>query len=71
MIFLDEMGPVAGKSYPGRDLVRPVPGSVRVTQRIDSGRRGKGYVFGALRPATGEAFTAPYGGLTTDHWVAS
>ena len=31
----------------------------RATQEIDYGRRGKGYVFGAFEPATGEAFTAP------------
>jgi transposase len=37
---------------------------VRATQEIDYGRRGKGYVFGAFRPATGEAFTAPYPGRT-------
>ncbi len=29
----------------------------RAKQEIDYGRRGKGSVFGAFRPATGEAFT--------------
>jgi hypothetical protein len=28
-----------------------------------------GYVFGAFRPATGAAFTAPYEGRTTANWV--
>ena len=74
MICLDEMGPVAAKSYPGQDLVRPGrgagAGAERATQEIDYGRRGKGYVFGAFRPATGDAFTAPYDGRTTANWVA-
>ena len=38
----------------------------RARQEIDYGRRGKGYVFGAFRPATGDAFTAPYAGRTTE-----
>ena len=72
MICLDEMGPTAAKSYPGRALVRPAPavGAERATQEIDYGRRGKGYIFGAFQPATGEAFTAPYEGRTTANWVA-
>ena len=68
MICLDEMGPVAAKSYPGRDLVRAAP--ARAIQEIDYGRRGKGYVFGAFRPTTGEAFTASDDGRTTANWVA-
>jgi transposase len=72
VICLDEMGPVAAKSYPGQGLVRPAPaaGAERAKQEIDYGRRGKGYVYGAFRPATGDAFTAPYDGRTTAHWVA-
>ncbi len=72
MICLDEMGPVAAKSYPGRDLIRLAPeaGAARATQEIDYGRRGTGDVFGAFRPATGAAFTAPYDGRTTANWVA-
>ena len=70
MICLDEMGPVSAKSYAGRALVhtgtRPAE---RAKQEIDYGRRGKGYVFGAFRPATGEAFTATYPGRTTANWV--
>ena len=36
---------------------------------IDYGRRGKGYIFGAFQPASGEALTAPYRGRTIAHWV--
>ena len=59
VVCLDEMGPQASKSYPGQRLVRPVgPKPERAKQEIDYGRRGiAGYVFGALQPATGEAFT--------------
>jgi transposase len=41
----------------------------RATQEIDYGRRGKGYIFGAFKPADGEALTAPYAGRTTANWV--
>ena len=53
------MGPQASKSYPGQRLVRPAgPKAERAQQEIDYGRRGvAGYVFGALQPATGAAFT--------------
>jgi transposase len=66
------MGPEAAKSHPGCRLIRPAPTGdhrERATQEIDYGRRGKGYVFGAFRPATGEAFTAPYPGRTIANWV--
>jgi transposase len=66
------MGPESAKSFPGRQpLPRRGPDApaVRATQAIDYGRRGKGYIFGAFRPATGEAFTAPYTGRTTANWV--
>jgi transposase len=75
IVCLDEMGPEAAKSFPGRQLVRPVPAAdatqpvARATQEIDYGRRGKGYIFGAFQPATGEAFTAPYAGRTIANWV--
>ena len=72
MICLDEMGPEGAKSFRGRRPVRPDPGGerrARATQEADSGRRGKGYVFGAFRPATGEALTAPYEGRTIANWV--
>jgi transposase len=78
VICLDEMGPEAAKSYRGQEVVRPSaehgadgtahpPG--RAKQEIDYGRRGKGYVFGAFRPMTGDAFTQPYIGRTSAHWV--
>src|SRR6266540_129964 len=54
-LCLDQMGPESAKSFPG--------------QQLDYGRRGKGYIFGAFQPATGEAFTAPYGGRTIANWV--
>ncbi len=66
------MGPEAAKSHPGPRAIRLDPTGerrVRATQEIDYGRRGKGYVFGAFRPATGEAFTAPYAGRTIANWV--
>ena len=61
VVCLDEMGPESAKSFPGQAVVddqRATAG--RAKQEIDYGRRGKGYVFGAFRPATGEAFTRPY-----------
>src|SRR3712207_5355433 len=71
VVCLDEMGPVSAKSYPGRELVRPQPPPAgRARQEIDYGRRGKGYVFGAFRPATGAAFTRPYPGRGAASWVA-
>src|SRR4029079_15757067 len=70
VVCLDEMGPQSAKSYPGRRVVKPAgPKAQRAKQEIDYGRRGKGYVFGAFRPATGEAFTAPCTGRTTANWV--
>jgi hypothetical protein len=68
---LDEMGPEGAKSFRGRQPVQqpagdPVP---RATQEIDYGRRGKGYIFGALQPANGAVLTAPYGGRTIANWV--
>jgi transposase len=72
VICLDEMGPEAAKSHPGSEVIRPDPTGerrVRALQEIDYGRRGKGYVFGAFRPATGEVFTAPYPGRTIANWV--
>src|SRR4051794_24505700 len=64
------MGPQSARSYPGRRPVKPAgPKAQRAKQEIDYGRRGKGYVFGAFRPATGDAFTAPYAGRTTANWV--
>ena len=72
---LDQMGPVAAKSYPGQQLVPAAPASEppcpaeRAKQEIDYGRRGKGYIFGAFRPASGEALTQDYLGRTITNWV--
>ena len=65
------MGPQSARSYPGRRAVKPAgPGAERARQEIDYGRRdGTGYVFGAFRPATGDAFTATYRGRTIANWV--
>jgi transposase len=78
VICLDQMGPESAKSFPGQQLVHavpqatstlPRPKSERAQQEVDYGRRGKGYIFGAFRPATGEAFTQPYARRTTVNWV--
>jgi transposase len=70
VICVDEMGPEAAKSFAGRQVVdvakRPAE---RAKQEIDYGRRGKGYIFGAFQPATGEAFTVDYAGRTIANWV--
>jgi hypothetical protein len=74
VICLDEMGPEAAKSFPGRQLVRAMPSpegpAARATQEIDYGRRESGYIFGAFRPATGEALTRPYPQRTAANWAA-
>ncbi len=77
MICIDEMGPVSARSYPGAEPIRPAPDGTsgrakpagRARQEIDYGRRGKGYIYGAFRPATGEAYTQEYEGRTTAGWV--
>ncbi len=53
---------IRGPSTPARPVGRAI-------QEIDYGRRGKGYVFGAFKPADGEALTAPYAGRTTANYV--
>jgi transposase len=60
------MGPESAKSFPGQEVTRA---SGRAKQAADYGRRGKGYVFGAFIPATGEAMTRPYPGRTTANWI--
>jgi transposase len=77
VVCLDEMGPQAARSYPGQQPVRagPVNGpgvrrpAGRAVQEIDYGRRGKGSIFGAFRPATGEALTAPYPSRSAANWA--
>ena|SRR5436190_22257048 len=73
-VCLDQMGPVAVKSYPGKRLVHSQPSvsvpTERATQEIDYGRREKaGYVFGALQPRTGEVLTASYTRRTLVNWI--
>jgi len=72
------MGPTSAKSFPGQQLIHPQPQAKatgpaapaeRAHQEIDYGRRGKGYIFGAFRPATGEAFTRPYSSRSAAHWA--
>src|SRR5260370_32030412 len=58
------MGPVAVKSYPGKQLVDPEAAETkpagRAKQEIDYGGREKaGHLFGALNPRTGEGVTPP------------
>lgn len=64
MICLDEMGPERAKSFLGQQVVYAVPSADRPTERarqeIDYGRRGLGYIFGAVQPATSLAMTMPY-----------
>jgi transposase len=61
ILDIDEMGPVSAKSYQGSQLVdttkRPAE---RAKQELDYGRRGKGYVFGALWETTGDCYTQCY-----------
>ena len=73
-VCLDQMGPVAVKSYPGKQLVDPEAAETkpagRAQQEIDYGRREKaGYVFGALQPRTGEVFTATYTRRRLVNWI--
>lgn len=70
VICLDELGPESAKTFAGQQAIdttaRP---ALRAKREIDYGRRGKGYVFGAFRPATGEAFTLDYGSRTIGNWI--
>jgi transposase len=75
VVDLDEMGPTSAKSYPGMRLLpptEPAPHGLherRAKQEIDYGRRGKGYIFGALQASTGAVLTEPYPRRTTVNWV--
>ena len=60
------MGPESAKTFPGRAVVA---GRRRAAREIDYRRRGKGDIFGAFRPATGDAFTRPDAGRGTADWV--
>ncbi len=66
------MGPEAAKSYPGQVLLpqpQPAQPAPRASQEIDYGRRGKGYIFGAFKPADGAALTASYPRRTAANFV--
>lgn len=52
VICIDEMGPIAAKTYPGEEWK---VGPYRATFEPDYGRRGKVWVHGAFEPATGQA----------------
>jgi len=73
-VCLDQMGPVAVKSYVGKQLVQPHASETRpagrARQEIDYGRREKaGYVFGALQPRSGEVLTTTYTRRTLVNWI--
>jgi hypothetical protein len=77
VVCLDEMGPESAKTFRGQQPThtRPRDGAEgrtpagRARQEIDYGRRGKGYIFGAFRPATGEALTRPYASRSAANWA--
>jgi transposase len=52
VITIDELGPLAVKTYPGEQWKH---GPDRATFEPDYGRRGKLWVHGAFEPSTGEA----------------
>lgn len=69
---LDELGPEAAKSFRGTALVpagQDATRGARAKQEVDYGRRGKGYIFGAFRPADGAAYTAPYASRSAANWA--
>lgn len=72
---MDQMGPESAKSFAGQAVVKALPCAEphwvaeRARVEIDYGRRGKGYIFGAFRPASGEAFTRDYRRRTIVNWV--
>jgi hypothetical protein len=39
------------------------------SRRLITGRRDKGYVFGAFRPATGDALRKTYGARSAVNWA--
>jgi hypothetical protein len=79
VLCLDEMGPTVPKTFPGQDLVHAEPGAEpdgaprparRARREVETGRRQRGgYVFGAFRPATGEALTHGYEKRNGANWV--
>jgi transposase len=69
---MDQMGPESAKSFAGQQVVHAPTNTKpaeRAKQEVDYGRRGKGYIFGAFQPASGDAFTQPYPRRTTANWI--
>src|SRR3954452_12116877 len=74
------MGPTVPKTFPGQELVPAAPGvepegtprpAGRARRPRETRRRQRGgYVLGAFRPATGEAFTHCSEKRNGAHWVA-
>lgn len=52
VICVDEMGPIAVKTYPGEEWKA---GAKRATFEPDYGRRGQVWIHAAFEPATGQA----------------
>lgn len=70
ILDIDEMGPVAAKSYAGQEAINiHVRPAERAKQEIDYGRRAKGYVYGALREATGACWTQCYPRRCQAHFI--
>jgi DDE superfamily endonuclease len=72
-VCLDQLGPTAGKKNPGKEIVYALGKEDKSVQRakmeVDYKHHGKGYVFGAFHPATGEAFTTCYTRRTAKNWM--
>jgi transposase len=70
LLDIDEMGPVAAKTYPGQQAIavtaRPAQ---RAKHEIDYGRRAKGDVYGALCATTGTCWTPCYPRRTKAHFI--
>jgi DDE superfamily endonuclease len=79
VVCLDEMGPTVPKTFAGMRVIRDDPGvepdgtsrpAGRAKREVETGKRQRGgYVFGAFRPATGEAFTHCYEKRNGVNWV--
>jgi hypothetical protein len=73
------MGPTVPKTFPGQRLVRATPGvepdgarrpAGRAKRAVETRQRQRGgYVYGAFRPANGEAFTRCYEKRNGANWV--
>ena len=68
MYRLDREQQLASRATAGKVAV-PEPKFLRCYRNADYGRRGKGYIFGALQEATGATLTASHGRRTAVNWV--